>query len=51
MILYFFQKKKRAEGYKEGDILFNTINVSEFIKTDSPLELLTDFNEVYLRCK
>ncbi|KAK3751812.1 hypothetical protein QZH41_013289 [Actinostola sp. cb2023] len=40
------EKKKRAEGYKEGDILFNTCKVSEFIATDSPLELLTDVNEI-----
>jgi len=41
------QKKARAEGYDEGDYtLFRTANVSNFVQTEHPLEVLSLVNEV-----
>ncbi|EDO47532.1 predicted protein [Nematostella vectensis] len=41
------EKKKRAEGYKECDYTLHTKTpASEFIQSESPLELLTETNEI-----
>ncbi|XP_070572272.1 pre-rRNA 2'-O-ribose RNA methyltransferase FTSJ3-like [Ptychodera flava] len=46
------QKKKAAEGYAEGDYtLYHTKTVTEFLQSETPLDILSSCNELKLDSK
>jgi len=42
------EKKKKAEGYGDGDIIYKPINASEFIASPDYIDLLSDTSELKL---
>ncbi|XP_046841246.1 LOW QUALITY PROTEIN: pre-rRNA 2'-O-ribose RNA methyltransferase FTSJ3-like [Xenia sp. Carnegie-2017] len=41
------KKQARAQGYEEGNLsLFKTLSVTEFVKSNKPLDILTNVNQI-----
>ncbi|KAA3671514.1 AdoMet-dependent rRNA methyltransferase SPB1 [Paragonimus westermani] len=45
------KRKRKAEGYAEGDILYHELRVSDFLQASDPLETLARANKVVLDLK
>ncbi|KAF8562225.1 hypothetical protein P879_07580 [Paragonimus westermani] len=45
------KRKRKAEGYAEGDILYHELRVSDFLQATDPLETLARANKVVLDLK
>ncbi|KAF5402373.1 AdoMet-dependent rRNA methyltransferase SPB1 [Paragonimus heterotremus] len=45
------KRKRKAEGYADGDILYHELRVSDFLQASDPLEALAKANKVVLDLK